>query len=291
MTGFGQGVAERDGVRALVELKGVNHRFLDVKLKLPPELGLLEAALRAKVQEWVSRGRIDITATLVAPRPVGFRLEVNRDLVAAYLGAAASLKRELRLKGSVGLEAILALPGAVSVRAEAPRSDGAEPDLVTEALRQALVQYDAMRAAEGGRLADDLKGHLQMIRSSARRIEEEAGALPAAYAHRIKERLADLLRGESGLDQGRLEQEIALLAGRVEITEELVRLQGYLEQAEATLGRPEGPVGKTLDFIMQEMNREANTISSKAEALPICREALHIKAEVEKIREQVQNLE
>jgi len=291
MTGFGQGVAERDGVRALVELKGVNHRFLDVKMRLPAELGLLEPALRAKVQEWVSRGRIDITATLVAPRPAGFRLEVNRDLVAAYLGAAASLKKDLRLKGSVGLEALLALPGAISVRAEVPRSDGAEPALVTEALCQALAQYDAMRAAEGGRLADDLKGHLQAIRASARRIEEEAGALPAAYARRVKERLADLLRGEPALDQGRLEQEVALLAGRVDVTEELVRLQGYLEQAEGTLGRPEGPVGKTLDFIMQEMNREANTISSKAEALPICREALRIKAEVEKIREQVQNLE
>ncbi len=291
MTGFGQGAAERDGVRVLVELKGVNHRFLDVKMRLPAELGLLEPALRAEVQERVSRGRIDIAVMLAARRSAGFRMEVNRDLVAAYLGTAASLKQEFRLKGSVGLETLLALPGAVSVQAEPARSDGAEPALATEALRQALAQYDAMRAAEGGRLAGDLTGHLQAIRAAARRIEEEAAALPAAYARRVKERVADLLGGERGIDPGRLEQEIALLAGRVDVTEELVRLQGYLEQAETVLGRPEGPVGKTLDFIMQEMNREANTISSKAEALPICREALRIKAEVEKIREQVQNLE
>ena len=291
MTGFGQGEAESDGVRVVVELKGVNHRFLDVKMRLPADLGALEPALRAEVQERVSRGRIDITAMLVAPRSAGFRLEVNRDLVAAYLRAAASLKKDFRLKGAVGLETLLALPGAISVQAESPRSDGAERALVTEALRRALAQYDAMRAAEGARLADELKGHLQAIRASARRIEEDAGALPAAYARRVKERVADLLRGERGLDPGRLEQEVALLAGRVDVTEELVRLRGYVEQAEATLGHPEGPVGKTLDFIMQEMNREANTISSKAEALPICREALRIKAEVEKIREQVQNLE
>ena len=291
MTGFGQGAVERDGVRVLVELKGVNHRFLDVKMRLPEELNPLEPALRAEVQKRVSRGRIDITVILASPRPAGFRLEVNRDLMAAYLRAAVGLKKEFRLKGSVGLEALLALPGAVSVGAEAPRPDGAEPALASEALCQALAQYDAMRTSEGGRLADDLKGHLQTIRGAARRIEEEASALPAAYARRVKQRLAELLGEKRGLDEGRLEQEVALLAGRVDVTEELVRLQGYLGQAESALGHPEGPVGKTLDFIMQEMNREANTISSKAEALPICREALLIKAEVEKIREQVQNVE
>ena len=124
-----------------------------------------------------------------------------------------------------------------------------------------------------------------------RRIEEEAGGLPEAYARRIRERVATLLGGERALDQVRLAQEVALLASRADITEELVRLQGYLAQAEETLSRPRGPIGKTLDFIMQEMNREANTISSKAETLPICQGALVIKAEVEKIREQVQNLE
>lgn len=291
MTGFGQGTAEKDGVRVEVELKGVNHRFLDVKMRLPAEAGLLEPALRSAVQERVSRGRIDIAVAIVSTRAPGCRVEVNRDLVAGYLEAASEMKKEFRLKGSVGLEALLALPGAVMVQAEKVGADGAATSLVKEALRQALLRYDTMRAEEGQRLTEDLRDHLEAIRAAARRIIGEARDLPEAYARRLKERLKLLLEGERSLDETRLAQEVALLAGRVDITEELVRLQGYVDQAEATLAQPRGPVGKSLDFIMQEMNREANTISSKAEALPICQEALRIKAEVEKIREQVQNLE
>ena len=291
MTGFGQGTAEKDGVRVEVELKGVNHRFLDVKIKLPAEAGLLEPALRSAVQERVSRGRIDVTIAIISTRAPGYRVEVNRDLVAGFLEAASRLKKEFRVKGSVGLEALLALPGAVAIQAERAAADGAVAALAPQALRQALLRYDAMRAEEGRRLADDLKEHLAAIREAARRIHVEVRGLPEAYARRLKERLKLLLEGERSLDETRLAQEVALLAGRVDVTEELVRLEGYVDQAEATLANPPGPVGKTLDFIMQEMNREANTISSKAEALPICQEALRIKAEVEKIREQVQNLE
>ncbi len=291
MTGCGQGTAEGDGVRVEVELKGVNHRFLDVKFKLPAEAGLLEPALRIAVQERLSRGRIDVNVAMVSTRPPAYRVRVNRELVSGFLEAASELKKEFRLKGSVGLEALLALPGAIEVQAERAGTDGAAASLVPEALRQALQRYDTMRAEEGRRLAADLRDHLVAIRESARRILAEARGLPEAYARRLKERLALLLEGERSPDEARLAQEVALLAGRVDITEELVRLQGYVDQAEATLDKPGGPIGKTLDFIMQEMNREANTISSKAEALPICQEALRIKAEVEKIREQVQNLE
>jgi len=291
MTGFGQGLVERDGIRVTVELKGVNHRFLDIKMRLPAELGLQESALRSLVQERVSRGRIDIAVLLTSLRPGDFRLLVNRSLVAAYLNAATDLKREFNVKGSIALESLLTLPGAISVQADTQRPDGPAQAAVTEALRQALAQYDAMRCAEGDRLTDDLKGHVATIRDSVFRMDEVAKALPAAYARRVKERVADLLGGDRRLDDGRLEQEVALLAGRVDVTEELVRLRGHLDQAEALLAGAEAPVGKTLDFLMQEMNREANTISSKAEALPICREALRIKAAVEKVREQVQNLE
>jgi len=140
-------------------------------------------------------------------------------------------------------------------------------------------------------LAELIAQRLRVIGDAARRVEEDARGLPDGYARRIKERVALLLDGGRVLDDSRLAQEVALLAGRVDITEELVRMKGYLAEAENTLARPQGPIGKTLDFILQEMNREANTISSKAEALPICQAAIVIKAEVEKIREQVQNLE
>ena len=291
MTGFGQGVAEGDGVRVQVELKGVNHRFLDVKMKLPAEVGLLEPRLRAEVQKRVSRARIDIAVAIATSQPAASRVVINRGLVSEYLEAVEALKKEFRVKGTVGLETILTLPGALVVQADAAPADGVAAALVTDALQTALDAYDAMRASEGKRLVDDLETHLYKIRAAAQRIEQEARGLPEEYARRIKERVAMLLDGGRSLDDTRLAQEVALLAGRVDVTEELVRLQGYLAQAEETLARPQGPIGKTLDFIMQEMNREANTISSKAEALPICQEALSIKAEVEKIREQVQNLE
>ncbi len=291
MTGFGQGAAERDGVRVQLELKGVNHRFLDVKMRLPAEVGLLEPALRAVIQERVSRARIDVAVAILSSRPASSQVVIDRALVAEYLTAVAVLKKEFRLKGTVGVETVLSWPGAVAIRSEAAPADGIASSLLSEALRQALDAYDAMRAAEGRRLAGDIRDRLHAIRAATGRIEDEARGLPETYARRLKERLATLLEGERALDDSRLAQEVALLAGRVDITEELVRLQGYLAQAEDTLARKQGTIGKTLDFIMQEMNREANTISSKAEALSICQGALLIKAEVEKIREQVQNLE
>jgi uncharacterized protein (TIGR00255 family) len=291
MTGFGQGTAERDGVRAHVELKGVNHRFLDVKMKLPGEVSLLEPRLRAVVQERVTRARIDIAVAIVSSIPGPAQVVINEGLLSEYLKAVASLKKEFGLKGSVGLETVLTLPGVVAVQAGVATADGVAVVLVSEALRKALDAYDAMRSSEGRRLVEDLKARLRVIGNAARRVEENARGLPDAYARRIKERVVLLLDGGRVLDDSRLAQEVALLAGRVDITEELVRMKGYLAEAENTLARPQGPIGKTLDFILQEMNREANTISSKAEALPICQEAIVIKAEVEKIREQVQNLE
>jgi len=291
MTGFGQGAAERDGVRVQVELKGVNHRFLDVKMRLPAEVALLEPALRTAIQQRVSRARIDVAVAILSSRPASSQVVINRGLVAEYLAAVDALKKEFHLKGTVRLDTVLTWPGAVAIRSEAAPADEISSPLLPEALRQALDAYDAMRAAEGKRLACDIQDRLQAIRAATGRMENEARALPETYVRRLKERLATLLDGGRPLDDSRLAQEVALLAGRVDITEELVRLQGYLAQAEETLDAKRGPIGKTLDFIMQEMNREANTISSKAEVLPICQGALLIKAEVEKIREQVQNLE
>jgi uncharacterized protein (TIGR00255 family) len=290
MTGYGQAIAEGAGRRVEVELKGLNHRFLDVKIRLPAELGALESALRARVQPLVQRGRLDVTVTVVAERPLAARVEINRPLVAAYLKAAAVLKKEFRLRGTPGLDAVTALPGAIVIQ---PEDGGPQQDLqalVEQALDRALRVYDAMRLDEGRRLTADIRDRLQAIAAMVDRIEAEGRDLPARYADRLRERVAALTR-DRPLDDTRLAQEVALLADRVDISEEVVRLRGYVEQARATIDRPAGAVGKSLDFIMQEMHREANTISSKAEALAICQEALRVKAEVEKIREQVQNLE
>jgi uncharacterized protein (TIGR00255 family) len=290
MTGFGQGAAEKDGLRAEVELKGVNHRFLDVKLRLPPEAAGIEAALRARVQETVQRGRIDIAVTLTAARAPEYRVEINRPLVDGYLKAVAALRKEFRLRGSVDLATVVALPGAVSIQPQKAADDGAAAAVVAGALAAALRAYDVMRTQEGERLAADVEARLRAIGEATDTVAAEAAGLPEAYAARLNERVA-ALTSQAGLDPARLAQEVALLADRVDLTEETVRLRGYVEQALGALRGPSGPVGKTLDFVMQEMNREANTISSKAESLAICQAALRIKSEVEKIREQIQNLE
>jgi uncharacterized protein (TIGR00255 family) len=291
MTGFGRETAEADGWRMEMELKGVNHRFLDIKMKIPSEIGFLEPELRRRIREVIARGRIDVVVTLAATRAPSYQVELNRALVKEYLRAAETLKEEFRLRGSIPLEAALALPGAVSMRAAADPGGESLARRTLAARAGALRAYDAMRKEEGARLAADLRGHLEAIAAEAEEIEGEARGLPEIYAARLRERVETLLRGQRGLDEVRLAQEVALLAGRVDLTEEIVRLKAYVAQARSTLDRPEGPAGKTLDFVMQEMNREANTLSSKAESMPICQAALRIKSAVEKIREQVQNLE
>ena len=290
MTGYGGGAAERSGWRAEVEIRGANNRYLDVRVKLPQEVSGAEGDLRRQVQARVARGRIDASVQLVSEASAGPRLEIRLAVVEEYLAAARELKRRHRLRGSLGIDQIVALPGVAQVVSSAPVAG--EPALlaVQEAFGKALLAFEAMGQAEGRRLVDDLRTRLGEVGDSVGRISEEAARQPEIFAGRLRERIEALGKGH-GLDPGRLEQEVALLADRVDVTEELVRLRGHLEQAAAILSRPEGPVGKSLDFLMQEMNREANTVSSKSESLAICREALRIRSLVEAIREQVQNLE
>jgi uncharacterized protein (TIGR00255 family) len=290
MTGFGRGTAERSGVRAEIELKGVNHRFLEIKMRLPAEGAALEPLLRARIRKIARRGRIDLSMSLVSSREPSYRVEINRPLLTGYLRAAEALRRTLRLKGSIGIETLLALPGAVEIQAKRASQDGVVRTIALQSLDRALAAYDSMRAEEGGRLARDLRGRLQAIARDAGEIERESRGLPEARAERLRTRVAALLQ-EPGLEPARLAQEVALLADRVDITEEVVRLRAHVDQARKALERPQGAVGKTLDFLMQEMNREANTIASKAEEPAIGQASLRIKSEVEKIREQIQNLE
>jgi uncharacterized protein (TIGR00255 family) len=290
MTGYGQGSAEADDLRAEVEVKGVNGRFLDVKLRLPAEAAGLEAALRARVQERVQRGRIDIAVVLRRRRPAAPRVEINRELMAAYLEAIETVRRDLRIRESPGIDFLAGLPGVIVLpEAEAP-AEGVVAALIGRALDTALAAYEGMRAGEGRRLAVDLAERLATIADQVALIETGARAAPQQHSERLRARLQGLV-GEHGLDAARLAQEAALLADRLDITEEIVRLRGYLDQATGLLRSPGGPVGKMFDFVLQEMNREANTVSSKAEALAICQAALRVKTEVEKMREQVQNLE
>lgn len=290
MTAFGAGLAEREGVRIAVEIKGFNNRVLDVRLRLPVEAAACEAEVRRRIQSRLARGRVEVAATLTPPPGATGRLEIRDTVAAQYVEAARRLARRHKMAGSLPIAAILALPGVVQVGGDEGVERPLAESLLLEAFGQALDAFEAGRRAEGTRLSADLLERLDSIERDTSAIGTDAGREPGRVAERLRQRLQPLLQ-DAALDPARLAQEVALLADRIDISEELVRLRGYLDQARGLLHGRETPAGKMLDFVMQEMNREANTIASKAEALPICQAALRVRSAVESIREQVQNLE
>ena len=290
MTGFGRGEANDGEVRYEVELRGVNHRFLEVRVRMPQEVAAFEGALRNRVAAAVKRGRIDVTVNRAISRQPKAVVTINREVISRYLEAATAIASEFQVPGALSLESLLALPGAVRVEVRREEETETERNVLLAALDQALVLYEAGRSAEGERLGRDLGARLAAVGSELEVIAREAAGLTSEFAAKLRKRLAALLNG-APVDEGRLAQEVAYLADRSDITEEVVRLGAHLRAAREHLAAPEAPAGKPLDFLIQEMHREANTVGSKAESLAISQAALRIKAEVEKLREQVQNIE
>lgn len=297
MTGFGRGEATVGPFRAAVEVRSVNHRFADLRVKLPVEISGLEQVLHQRAQNRVGRGRLDINVSIARSSDEAPPIEINRPLVVSYIRAAQHLKNDFNLTGDVTVQAVLALPDALKNRGSSGPLSPQEQQGLLVAFDMAMAAHESMRVEEGRILARDINRRIATLKRLQDRIAKRAPRMLPLYVRRLKSRIKDLngSRGREGLaidvDESRLAQEVAMVAERSDITEELVRLAGYLEQIEGLLGDPKEPVGKKLDFIMQEMNREANTINSKAIDLGICQDAIEVKAEVEKIREQVQNIE
>ncbi|HEV2762874.1 MAG TPA: YicC/YloC family endoribonuclease [Pyrinomonadaceae bacterium] len=290
MTGFGRGSASGENFNVAVDLKTVNNRFLDVHLRTSSELASLEATVRRRIGERLSRGRVDVSITLDRTGEVLY--EVNRPLIAGYLHAMRTLQTEFALPGEPDINVLARLPGAMQ-----PARDGLSDEMVAgveRALSQALDELEAMREREGASLAAEMSGQLDEIERSVPIIEAVAGEQVDAYRARVYKRISELLARDGlevvELDQGRLAQEVAYLADRSDITEELARLRSHVAQFREGLSGA-GDVGKRLDFLLQEFNREANTVLSKSTDLVVKEAALRIKAAVEKLREQVQNVE
>ena len=293
MTGYAQARAEENGWILRLSVRSVNHRFLDMHLRLPDGFEPLEPAIRQMVRERVRRGHLDVTLHFDPAGPAA--VAVNREVAAAYVEAAEALRRQFSVKAEPDLAAILRLPGviappAVSLEADLERLT----ELVKSCLNEALERLDHMRQSEGRHLAEDLVRHLHNIREHAERLEVLAERARPAYARRLETRLRDLLK-DTLPDPARLAQEAAIAAERSDTSEELARLRSHVQQFEAMLAGA-AEVGKKLDFLLQEMQREANTLLSKApgneaEGLEITSLALEVKSEIEKLREQVQNIE
>ena len=290
MTGFGRGEAGNSQIRIEVEIRGVNHRFLEIRFRMPQELSDLESELRQQVSQVARRGRVDIGVERIKGTDPEASVAINRGVVAGYLEAAGKIGAEFALPGSLDLKAVLTLPGAVRVEFRRDSGGDEEKNLLREALAQALEAFDGMRRQEGGKLAQDLTTRLSGLGEDLAGIRKAAERSLPEVLEKIRKRMDSLLEG-APLDPGRLAQEAAYLAGRSDIAEEMVRLSAHIGKGLETLQSADGPVGKSLDFLVQELHREVNTIASKSESLEISQVALRMKGEVERIREQVQNLE
>ena len=290
MTGFGRGNVTSEAFNVAVEIKTVNNRFLDIHLRMSQELAPLEMNIRKLITTRLSRGRVDLSINL--ERTGGASYEINRNLIAGYIKALRDVQTEFNLTGDVDINTLTRLPGALGQTRSG--IDESTTEGILKAIAEALDDLENMRASEGETLSQEMRVRLAKIETELPVIEDAAAGIVDAYRTRVQKRVNELLaRGDSQLvelDSGRLAQEVAYLADRSDITEELARLRSHLEQFRVTIGTP-GEVGKRLDFLLQELNREANTVLSKSTEITIKDAGLAIKAEIEKLREQVQNVE
>jgi len=296
MTGYAQSRLEKNGWAVRVSVKSVNHRFLDLKLRLPEGFDLYDIRLRQAVREHIHRGHLEIHVN--ADRGANSTLELNKEVAHAYLSAAVALKKETLEAARLDVVALLRLPGVIAgLSGVLPDSEEEQEELgvaLDACLREALGKLDDMRRAEGQHLVAELRERLARTSSLVEEVRKLAQTLRPAFARRLETRLKELLGG-TAVDPARIAQEAALLAERSDISEELDRLRSHFQQFTKLLDSA-GELGKKLDFLLQEMHREANTLLSKtpgaeSEALAITGLALEIKAEIEKLREQVQNIE
>jgi uncharacterized protein (TIGR00255 family) len=296
MTGYAQSKGEALGWDLRVSVKSVNHRFLDLKVRLPEGFDLYELRLRQIVRDRIHRGHVEVHV-IVEPG-AATPIQVNKDLVTNYLRAADELRFQTSVSAALDVVALLRLPGVIGGLAPAvPDSEEEQEKLGRElerCLREALGKLDEMRRAEGRHLTEELRTRLARIGEQTEQVRGLVVQLRPAFARRLETRLRELLSG-TAIDPGRIAQEAAMLAERSDISEELDRLRSHLQQFGKLLDGA-GELGKKLDFLLQEMHREANTMLSKtpgveSEALQITGIGLEVKAEIEKLREQVQNIE
>jgi uncharacterized protein (TIGR00255 family) len=291
MTGFASLTRDDEAATVAVTVRSVNHKFLDLQLRVPSTLGPSEGRLRGLVQKRVSRGRVEVAVTVLQRKTPAVDVELNETFLEALGGALERAREQGYISGAMTPGDLLRFPQALSIRERQEAEEEVEKvgARVEEAVAAALDELDAMRVREGGYLRTDLDGRRALLADlferAAKAAEEGMAALQARLHERVRELQADALA-----DETTIAQEIAKFVGRSDITEEVVRFRGHLEHWRALAEAPE-PCGRKLDFLLQEMNREVNTLGSKAEGPAVSEVVVALKAELEKVREQVQNVE
>jgi uncharacterized protein (TIGR00255 family) len=288
MTGFGRAVLKRDDIEVTIEVRSVNNRFLDISLRTPRLLANYEQKIKDLIGRVLSRGRVSLTITIANGNETVNNLTLNRPLAQAYLRLTEDLKQELNLSGNISIEQLLQLPDIIN--ADVPPEENEKYWHVTESgLNEALASLQEMRQQEGGELRKDFGSRITNLEQLLTRIEGMAANRPQAELEKLRQRVKILLKDDK-VDESRLEMELAFLADRLDITEECVRFHSHNKAFIQMLDNEQAP-GRKLNFLLQEMNREVNTIGSKASSAEISHLVVEIKDEVEKLREQVQNIE
>ena len=288
MTGYGRGEAQGSQYRVTVEMRSVNHRYLEISLRLPKQLNMLEETLKKQVQAALQRGKVDVFLSLEQPGGKKVELTLDKELTIAYHYSLKQLAELTELPLTIRAQDFAAFPGVLTPEALADDVEEIAA-LAAAALREALAQLMQMREREGLNLLGDLASRIARLRSLTKEISALAPQLLIEQQQKLRRRIEELL-ADITVDEARLANEVAYLADKTDINEELTRLYSHCEQAEAAFSLGE-PVGRRLDFLLQEMNREINTVGSKSNSLIVSNLVIEMKSELEKIREQVQNIE
>lgn len=288
MTGFGAGDCENQDFKVHVELKTVNQRYLETNFHMPYSLNMFENQLTKKIKEYLSRGKLDINVRFQDLRDKAVTISVDMGLVDAYGKALDEINDRLGLGGRPSAAQIASYPDVLKITEENVDLASAEPVLLA-AFEEALGNLVAMRTAEGENIMADLLARIDVLEGFVAELEKLAPEIVASYRQRLEKLLEEYLARED-IDESRIIQETALFTDKVNYTEETVRLHSHFDQFRSIMGMDE-PVGRKLDFLIQEMNREINTVASKANSAGAARFVVDVKSEIEKIREQIQNIE
>lgn len=291
MTGFGRGEYSDGKKSIMVEIRAVNNRYCDITVKMPRRYAFAEEHIKNEIKQRLSRGKIEVSLVIDSFGQLENDIVLNKDAAQKYYDALKNLSDEFELSGSGITLSILA--GMPEVIKSVPRDED-ESELLAEILAPTKVAVDdicRMRAVEGAKLAEDILGRADIIEDIKNKIAERAPEISGEYATRIKGRIDELLEGKIEIPEDRILLEAAVFADKSNITEEFVRLESHIEQLRALIASDASAIGKKIDFLIQEMNREANTIGSKSNDGEITSLMIDLKAEIEKVREQVQNIE
>ena len=288
MTGYGSAKGEAAGFEVSIELKSVNNRYLETSVRLPRNFMFVEEAIKSAVAKHITRGKVDVFVTVSASEVDDIAVKVNKSLLENYLAALNGIADEYKLSNDISVMNIAKLPDVLSVERNEVDAEAITEGIIA-VLESALNDYDEMRIREGEKLKADVLSKLAAISELVSMVEEASPLTVAKYREKLEQKMLEVL-SDTQIDESRLIQEVAIFADHVAVDEETVRLRSHMSQLETMLNTG-SPIGRKIDFLIQEFNRESNTIGSKCQNSDVAHIVVDLKSEIEKIREQIQNIE